>query len=532
MGTRRSITDLQKGSPSFSMFPFDSDNKLSYKMGKVVPARRPIPIKAGEEMDCPVQGLTRFMPLEAPVMQRYIQDIIAFFVPTRLLWSEDCPIWNSNKFFNDATPDSSRPSVPMVKLSQLYNSNSGKVIGSVFDYLGYPTYTYVWEKMFNPDRFIGGNVDFDQLHTEFDDNVQGYILDVFDEKYVKFDVFFDVANPNVWGTMDLAFPDQTDLGIVVFFSGSEFTPVLSGNYTNEVAVGVLNFFAWFNQKFPGVISVDSSTGKVTIPDTITDLDKLIAATGFPLTTSKVIDQYYQYVFNYIIRSSSELEVSLIPWLCYHKMYADWFLNTTLIDPDEYMAEVYDVADKLLTPVNGHYRTLSEIHTHSYLGTAKAFSDNCLCDGECNPRMWMDDYFTTAYPNSSAGAGTQIPVNGSIQQFWVANRLEQYRLTTILAGKRFQDQVWAHRGVRMSDLRSQRVEVLGRWKSNMVISDVLQNSASDESSKLGTFAGLATCYGSDHLCHYKAEEPGLIMLMVSVRPTTAYVDQVDRMFYKS
>lgn len=528
MGIQRSITDLMKASPSFSMFDFGSDNKLSYKMGKVVPARRPIEIHANEEVDIPIQGLTRFMPLEAPVMQRYIQDVIAFSVPLRLLWSEDCPIWNSNKFFNPATPDASRPAVPMVKLSQLYNNNNGKVIGSLFDYLGYPTYTYVWEKMFKPDSFFGV-VLTSALIEEFETTQAA--IDAFEGDNIDFSSFFDLANINQSGHLELDFPTQNDLKVHVYIAPYIIEPTATGEGTTEVDISVLSFFAWVNQNFTNIFTLDPDNLLVNSYN-LDSLDDVVRRIGLPLTSSSLVDKYYSYVFSEIIRHTSELEVSLLPWLAYHKMYSDWFLNTSLIDPDEYMAEVYDVVDKLLTPVNGTYRSLSDIHPHSYLGTAKAFADNCLCDGDPCPRMWMDDYFTTAYPNNSAGAGTMIPVNGSIQSFWVANRLEMYRLTTLLAGKRFQDQVWAHRGVKMSDLRASRTEVLGRWKTNLVVSDVLQNSASDESSKLGTFAGMASTYGSDHLAHYKAEEPCFIMLMVSVRPTTAYVDQVDRMFYRT
>lgn len=538
MGTPNRQNNLLVKTKKYSAFPFSADVKTTYEIGKVVPFHKVIELMPGESWDCRVQGLTRFLPMSAPVMQRYEQDMIAMFVPYRLLWSEEAPIWDSNKFFNPSTLDANRPAVPFVKISQLFDSNFPQVNKSLFDYLGYPTFSNLYENLLAPtvSKFYLGSF-FAVDATGINNQVR------FNENASSISSLLDLSAADAGGYIEVVTDSSTVNPIRIYFyqDPSNLDP---SDYTEDYPIKCVHtFFSWLLSKFPvgsqDVLAYGSdiqdptegselSTRSIWVK--VDSIEKVIAGLPGSYTVEGLWNSYLNYVFTEgVLSAVAEREVSLLPWLAYHKAYSDWFLNTTLIDPDAYMSALYNFTDQL---VNDH-KTLAEISSgHSSAGTAAAFISNCISDGDPCPRMWMDDYFTSAFPSASNGSDVSIPVNGTIPQLWTANRLQEFRMRVQLAGKRFIDQIRALWGVDVPDMRLQRTEVIGRWKTNLIVSDVLQNSTSTESSKLGEPAGYATAYGSDRLGHYTAQEPGLIVIVGSIRPTSAYVDQVSRLIYKS
>lgn len=529
MGIPNSVTSLLTHSPKYSKFDYSCDVKTTFEPGQIVPFCKPIEMFPGEEVDINVQALTRFMALQAPVMQRYVQDVIALYVPYRLLYSENAPIWDGEKFFNPATVDSSRPAIPRVNMSQLLDNNCSKNIGSLFDYLGYPTFTNFYQTLFSSTPYMS--------LTRAAYSHASLVRITNQESWSS---LFPISGLNAKGFITINVSDNLSVQLMfVPTDPSNMSPVGEEVY-------VPNFYAWLNDKFSSLRLFEVvHHEEVDDPDdpepeyydlnnnhSYTDLSEVIASLPGSYTSSSLMDEYMNHIFTVLVQSAgSERKVSLLPWLAYHRAISDWFLNTNLIDPDSYMNILYQVSSGLVNDSSKSLRTIYNVG-HLNTGTAYAFCVNSLKDGTCVPRMWMDDYFTTAYPSAQAGANVPIPVSGSIPDLWTANRLQQFKMKVLLAGKRFIDQVRALWGVESEDMRLQRTQVLGRWKSNLVVSDVLQNSTSTESAKLGTLAGLANSYGSDHLCHYKAKEVGLLLIVGSVRPLNAYVDQVSRLIYKS
>lgn len=478
MGTPNKQNNLLVKSPKYSIFDISSDHKLTIPMGSVIPFNGPgVEMMPGDEIDINLQHLTRFMPMLSPVMQRYVLDFIPCFVPYRLLWSEDYPIWNSNKFFNPATPDTERPAIPMTSWKQLFTNLDSKVFGSLFDYLGYPTLTGLYDVLLNAVVTYSGDSDSLGLDSLFD--------------------FADNNTPKTWS-------------VKVTYLGTSKT--LSSS-SSESSTSFYRFLDWLKHYKDAPSTSEASSWDEYIPT-------IPGSFKYP----QLVDEYINYMFvnfaNVFVTSTSK-DLSLIPWLCYHKAVSDWFIRTDMIDPDAYMSSL-KVAVERITGTSG--TTLASWQPSSTQGLL-------IASGSCVPRLWMDDYFTTAMTSLQSGANVAIPVNGTIQQLWTANRLEQFRMRIQLAGKRFIDQIWQLFGVRVPDARLQRTEILGHLKFNIAVSDILQTSQSDIDSSLGQFAGQGMSTGSRHLCHYKADEPGLLLVLGSVRPTTSYVEHTNRLILK-
>lgn len=112
----------------------------------------------------------------------------------------------------------------------------------------------------------------------------------------------------------------------------------------------------------------------------------------------------------------------------------------------------------------------------------------------------------------------------------AARLQEWLERNARGGTRYVEQIFAHFGVKPQDARLQRPEYLGGARSNMVISEVLQTSQSDETAQ-GNMSGHGISVGVGKGFNYFAQEHGYIIGIMSVMPKTAYSQGVPRHFLK-
>jgi len=115
-------------------------------------------------------------------------------------------------------------------------------------------------------------------------------------------------------------------------------------------------------------------------------------------------------------------------------------------------------------------------------------------------------------------------------------LQAFLERTIRGGARYIEQIRSHFGVKSSDARLQRPELIGRSSQNMVISEVLStaqssNDAATAQVTVGGLAGHGIHSGGEGGMHYSAEEHGFIIGIISVIPDTAYQDGVSRLWTK-
>lgn len=85
------------------------------------------------------------------------------------------------------------------------------------------------------------------------------------------------------------------------------------------------------------------------------------------------------------------------------------------------------------------------------------------------------------------------------------------------------------GVVSSDSRLQRPQYLGGCKTPVMISEVLQTSASAETSALGQMAGHGIAVGSSNLTSHYFEEAGFLIGIMSITPKADYYQGLSRMW---
>lgn len=122
-----------------------------------------------------------------------------------------------------------------------------------------------------------------------------------------------------------------------------------------------------------------------------------------------------------------------------------------------------------------------------------------------------------------------PAQGfTINLFRRAQALQRWLEKSMFGGARAVESALAFFGVRSSDARLQRAEWIGGSKNRIIISEVLQNSASvDDGTPQGNMAGhgIAAGYGKGN--SYYCEEHGFIYGILSVTPRSAYFQGVER-----
>ncbi len=120
-------------------------------------------------------------------------------------------------------------------------------------------------------------------------------------------------------------------------------------------------------------------------------------------------------------------------------------------------------------------------------------------------------------NVDLSSASQISINmlrqgASVQQFQEANAL---------TGSRYAEFIPAQYGVYCPDASLQRPDYVGGMTSPMVISEVLQTSASDANSPQGNMAGHGVSAGVSSEIRFRANEFGYLMCLMSIRPKTGY-----------
>lgn len=122
---------------------------------------------------------------------------------------------------------------------------------------------------------------------------------------------------------------------------------------------------------------------------------------------------------------------------------------------------------------------------------------------------------------------------SINDLRRANRLQEWMERNQLAGSRYNENIMAHFGRKTSDGRLQRAEYLGGGKAVIQISEVLTTAYSEDGAAVtvppGTPAGRGSTYADTNKFSYNCEEHGFVLGILSVLPTSGYMQGLPRMF---
>lgn len=113
----------------------------------------------------------------------------------------------------------------------------------------------------------------------------------------------------------------------------------------------------------------------------------------------------------------------------------------------------------------------------------------------------------------------------------SSALQRWLEKNATGGYRYIENVLAHFGVKSSDARMQRAEYLGGGRQPVVVSEVLNTSATAGEAQ-GTMAGHGISVGMANKMNKRFEEHGWLLGIMSVLPRTVYQNGIHRSLLKT
>lgn len=150
--------------------------------------------------------------------------------------------------------------------------------------------------------------------------------------------------------------------------------------------------------------------------------------------------------------------------------------------------------------------------------------------------------TTLGPTTDQGFGSTAYLSlktdlseataANINEFRLAVALQQMLELDALGGTRYTEIIFSHFGVKSSDARLQRSEYLGGKKIPIDITQVIQSSATtDTSSPQGNIAGISFTFDGDDYFTKSFEEHGIIYICACIKGENVYQQGLPAKFSK-
>lgn len=121
---------------------------------------------------------------------------------------------------------------------------------------------------------------------------------------------------------------------------------------------------------------------------------------------------------------------------------------------------------------------------------------------------------------------------TIEQLRLSERVQFFMEKTARTGVKYIEILRGFFGVKSSDARLQRPEFLGGGRAPVIVTEVLQTSATTSASPQGNIAGHAMSLQRIPRIRKSFEEHGILMVLCSVMPRTGYMQGVNRKWSRS
>lgn len=264
-----------------------------------------------------------------------------------------------------------------------------------------------------------------------------------------------------------------------------------------------------------------------------------------------------------LSGSDGLSWNSLPFVCYHRIWDDWYRNTLVQAPVFYPPRVQGSLIDFTIAANMPYLSLvgsSGDFVIDFSETADSLrvASWSLGDGknlvDLRQRNWNLDYFTAATPQPQAGGASSITFNvnvdpdtgngaGSVTIAAIrqANAIQKWMERNNLVGYDYADQVYAQYGVYPDNRLLRKPIYLGRYVEPVYNRSVFQSTPfgdSSDSSKnpfasvgngVGIKSGSSQSNGKGSLFHnFKSTDHGFLMVMCSLRPHAYYSTGTNRM----
>lgn len=479
-----------------STFNLSHEVKTSTDIGKLVPIFCE-PVVPGDSFRVRSEVFARFAPMLAPIMHRVNCYVHWFFVPNRILYKD----WR--KFITGGPNGNQNPVYPrllvpqrvMIDKAEQYYLNKLFGRNTLYDYLGFPTFMgFQGGKYVN--QFLSATRDleidllpfmaYQRIWSDYyrDENLQPL------NKFYRTDAEFEENDEN-------ELPPLNSGMITVFPTPENKTP----RYVDEIFA--LRNRAWEKDYFTSALPWAQRGGDVIIPGT--------GSGSIDPSSLKIIGSDTSLSGSF---SSSDFSLDNV--------------SASKAGENLYYPLESNVTD------NNSYLHPATVTTH-WSGVSLKGQAYSSAGGQIDVNV-SDLAKALSIVESGGRLDPGTVDEGTINNLRRANALQKYLEAMARGGSRYIEQIQSIFGVKSSDARLQRAEYLGGGKTNVIISEVLQQSADSETpsgdpSPLGEFAGRAITGGQSHSFNRFFEEHGYIMGIMSIVPRSSYCQGLPRKYTK-
>lgn len=120
---------------------------------------------------------------------------------------------------------------------------------------------------------------------------------------------------------------------------------------------------------------------------------------------------------------------------------------------------------------------------------------------------------------------------NVSDLRLAFAIQRMQELNMRAGVRYTEFLRAHFGVSPTDARLDRPEYIGGCVFPVNVSPTVQTSATTDTSPQGNKAGIASAVDAEYIGGYRAQEYGLIMTLMSIRPKPSYQQGIARQWLR-
>lgn len=254
-------------------------------------------------------------------------------------------------------------------------------------------------------------------------------------------------------------------------------------------------------------------------------------------------------------------VDLLPFFAYQKIWNDWYRDQNLqqeVDipthiEDEFAPSIALMSTKqrcwkrdYLTSALPWPQRGPDVHLPMEGSIPPLTTDGLLygADGRRYTNLQVDPSNIQAKTSPALGVTTSVEndvvkfktskqnvnlssIAPTIIETRRAFKVQEWLERNAVGGSRYIEQILSHFGVKSSDSRLQRPELLGGGKSPILISEVLQTSESTTTSPQGTMTGHGVSAQSTHRFKRYFEEHGYVIGIMSIMPSTSYLQGIDK-----
>lgn len=513
------INQLTFIAPGYDVQDLSHRNVLSAPLGKVFPILFEY-VNPGEVSEIDFSWFSRTFPMVAPLMDTMEITFDGFWIPARVLshsGGKSIP-FDYEEFFNPRNI-SSGTSLPKMKLSFLVEKTLeryGSLEGSLYDYLGYPTFPKFFEEFWKMiasgrSQLSGTSPAYYASFYTFDETLLAWMIQNTNAA--------DDCVSTVWQFRSMATADYESL------SSSEVDEESSMSFT---------YFVWY--KVAGTDLTDRADSlywqalykqakdsgidpftwacnqlKTSALELFTEWKTLILPAIWESWNSS--DGWYSDIFastyrpDYFIEIIEE-DVDVTPFIVYSKVTNDWYISPLLNDGDEIFKNMWTRIITNTNPSTADWNRMFNLAN----------------------RLYEFDRFVSATPGSDQ-PNVLLPANPSVKDIRSANRLQLMLERVMKTGKRYVDQILTTFGIKPSDARVDRSEVLFRRQSFLDIQTVTQTNQSSLNAAfaqpLGSFAGNSVSFQSFKGGTFQFDEHGYFVIMCSIRPRPMYFQGLDK-----